>query len=124
MEEKFSMVSMKVPVNLIYEIAIPNSDVSIDPFVGLSLRGNVFGKLKYKYAGYDGETDIDIFDKKDMDKYLDSDPAKRFQNGWQAGARVKFAGKFFISASYGNDFSEIFEDVKIHTTTVSLGVCF
>ena len=61
----------------------------------------------------------DLFDDEDTDGY----PMKHFQVGWQVGLSLKIKS-LLIGASYGADFSEIAENVKVHTTSVTLGVCF
>jgi len=121
----FKMFSAKVPVNLIYDFAIPNSSIKIDPFVGLTLRYNISGKL----SGDDD--DIDLFDEDDMGK---DNTFKRFQAGWQIGAKARFNGGFTIGVAYGSDFSNIWEakakgssskaKAKVNTTTLTIGYAF
>ena len=43
---KFNMFSAKVPVNLLFSYPVSES-FSIEPYAGLYLRGNIFGKVKY-----------------------------------------------------------------------------
>lgn len=121
---KFTMFSAKVPINFVYDFALPNSTISIDPFVGLSLRYNISGKLS------DDDNDLDVFDKDDMGS---SDSTfKRFQAGWQIGAKVRFEGGFMAGVSYGSDFSNIWEvksgssKVKANSsaTTITIGYTF
>ena len=118
------MFSAKVPINFVYDFALPNSTISIDPFVGLSLRYNISGKLS------DDDNDLDVFDKDDMGS---SDSTfKRFQAGWQIGAKVRFEGGFMAGVSYGSDFSNIWEvksgssKVKANSsaTTITIGYTF
>jgi len=75
--------SIKVPVNLLYRVNIPNSNTSFIPFAGLYLRYNVWGNH-------------DMFDY-----------CKRFQVGGQAGLKAAFGGHFIMGVSYGADFNEI-----------------
>lgn len=49
---------------------------------------------------------------------------KRIQFGWEVGLSVYFANSLYCGASYGTDFSEITQDVKIHTVSVTLGYTF
>lgn len=109
---KIKYVSLKVPVNLIYDFEIPNTSISIDPFLGLKLRGNIWGQAKE-----DGDDSIDLFDSDEGDW-------KRFQIGWNIGVKAKFNNKFFVGLSYGSDFSEMAEDMKINETSISLGIVF
>ena len=115
---KLSMFSIKVPVNLVYKFNIPNSNIALCPFAGVNLRFNVSGKLKNEYEDDDDE-DFNVFDDDDMD-----DTWKRFQIGWQIGAKVMFNKSFTLGVSYGTDFSEICKKTKIKTTSVALGLCF
>ncbi|MBR5435263.1 MAG: outer membrane beta-barrel protein [Muribaculaceae bacterium] len=115
-EEKFRMFSVKVSVNLVYDWQLPNSSVSIRPFAGLTLRGNISGKEIEEDDEYKSE--YDLFDKKDMD----GEPFKRLQIGWQIGANVAFNNKFYLGLSYGSDFSEICKNVKISTTSITVGM--
>lgn len=122
-EEKINMFSAKVPVHVLYDWQIPNSSVSIIPFAGLNMRFNISGKLKYEEDddyGYGESYDANLFDKDEMD----GDQWKRFQIGWELGVKAKFNNKFMVGVSYGQDFSEIAEKVKIHTTSITLGYCF
>ncbi len=122
--EKISVISLKVPVNLIYKFDIPNSTVSLLPFAGLSFRGNLWGELKEEEE-YDGDSDsesFNLFDKDDMDGKEKT--WKRFQIGWQIGLKARFAERFIVSGSYGTDFSEIAKKFKVHTGTVSIGYTF
>ena len=110
-EMKWYMVSLKVPVNLMYEFEASDA-VSIVPFGGLTARFNLFGSYKY------GDSDsVDLFDKKKMG----NNPVKRFQIGWQIGCNVMFNNKWYLGASYGSDFSEVQKKTKISTTTVQVG---
>lgn len=122
-EIKFNMVSAKVPANLMYLFQIPNSSISLIPYVGVNFRYNILAKEKWTVEGYyeDIEEEYNLFDKDDMGK-----DAKwnRFQLGWNIGAKARFGGKFLVSLSYGSDFSEIAKKTKISTTSISLGYTF
>lgn len=134
-KNKFSMFSVKVPVNLIYNWQIPNSSISLMPFVGINMRYNLSGKQKYDWSldsDYDIEEvnevleeyygdDLDLFDKKDMGK---DDVWNRFQIGWHAGVKARFGKNLMVGFSYGTDFSEICEKAKIGTGTISVGYTF
>lgn len=138
---KLSLLSLKLPVNLVYKFDIPNCPISLMPFVGVTFRGNVWGKMKWKeYDNYYEENDdysASLFDKHDMgylvgyhiqhidyDKYDYDYTWKRLQMGWQAGLKAYIANKFIVSGSYGTDFNEIVKDYKVHTGTVSVGYTF
>ena len=103
-------VSVKLPVNLIYDIQIPNTKISLDPYAGLNLRGNVWGESMFSegvrtyIGGYDTWT--------------------RFQIAAQAGVKVRFNNKFFIGIGYGLDFNEIVENTKVNELSISAGIVF
>jgi len=134
-EDKYNMLSAKVPVNLIYKFNIPNSNVAIAPYFGANLRFNISGKSKTEFnedAGYEidkenwenkyGKIEKDLFDKKDMES---KDATwKRFQIGWQIGANAHFGENFLLGISYGSDFSELYKKAKINTTSITLGYKF
>lgn len=129
-ETKFtgSMLTAKIPVSLLYHVAIPNSDFAIEPFAGIDFKYNIIGTAKSEetYKNY-GETKKDekkidnIFDKKDCDGH----PANRFQAGWHVGANFVYK-KAFIGISYGQDFSKFHDDIdlKFNTLSATLGCRF
>ena len=113
------MVSAKIPLNLIYSYQIPNTEISIDPYIGLNFRFNIWGEIKQDWDG--GQT-ANVFDKDDMG---DSDNTwNRFQLGWHIGAKAKFSNSFFVGVAYGTDFSEITKYTHIEETTLTLGFVF
>lgn len=118
--EKIKMFSVKAPVNILYKYSIPNSSISICPFLGITLRYNLSAKYKYKSDFYEDEDEFNLFDDEDMD----DNAWKRFQIGWQIGTKIMFNNSFSLGVSYGTDFSEICEKTKIKTTSVALGLCF
>ena len=130
-ESKMTYMNLSVPINLAYRFAIPNSEIAITPFVGLTLKGNLIGKSEYEYS-YDDETEkseTNWFDEKydDEDEY-DEDKdygygAKRIQFGWNIGANVSY-NKFNVGICYGSDFSELWKETKTSNLAVSVGYSF
>ena len=123
-----SMLTAKIPVSLLYHVAIPNSDFAIEPFAGIDFKYNIIGTAKseetYKNYGKtkkDEEKIDNIFDKKDCDGH----PANRFQAGWHVGANFVYK-KAFIGVSYGKDFSKFHDDIdlKFNTLSATLGCRF
>lgn len=123
-----SMLTAKIPVSLLYHVAIPNSDFAIEPFAGIDFKYNIIGTAKSEETyNYYGETKKDedkidnIFDKKDCDGH----PANRFQAGWHVGANFVYK-KAFIGISYGQDFSKFHDDIdlKFNTLSATLGCRF
>lgn len=132
--QKTNFFSAKIPVSLMYKFDLPNSSVSLVPFVGVDFRFNISGKQKIEYDYddddyyyddyYDDDEDnyeLDLFDKKDMGK---NNVWKRFQIGWHIGINAHLGENWLIGVSYGSDFSEIAKKTKISTTSVTLGYRF
>ena len=69
--QKFNMLSAKVPVNLLYSYPV-NESFAIEPYAGLYLRGNIFGKVKYD-SSYDDDDDWGGYDDDDYDWGDDDD---------------------------------------------------
>ena len=113
-DRKRSVISAKIPINLIYDIDMPNSSVHFDPFVGVKFRGNIWGQSKYEY-GSESKT-YNLFDKDEGDW-------NRFQVGLQAGVKVRFDG-FFVGLGYGIDFNEIAKKTKINEWKIMAGLVF
>ena len=134
---------VNVPINLIYKFQLPNSSITIEPYVGLNLKAHLLGKMKTKYS-YEACCDdveeileeefedldeddmtVDYFDKKDMGgkKYVGS----RLNYGWQIGANVDF-GSAFAGISYGSDLNKFMEygkdDWTFSAFNVTVGVRF
>lgn len=134
---------VNVPINLMYKFQFPNSSVTIEPYVGLNLKGHLLGnmrtKISYEACCDDMEDELEdameeydeddlvanYFDKKDMGgkKYV----ATRLNYGWQIGANVDF-GSAFAGISYGSDFNKFQEcgkkDWKFSALNVTVGVRF
>lgn len=123
-EEDFSMWSLKLPVNLLCKFEIGNSGFSLLPFAGLTLRYNISAQIKEKASsnGQSYSEKYDLFKKSDMGS--SDNTWNRFQVGWQVGLKAIISKTVMIGASYGTDFSEIAEKIKLQTATVSLGCCF
>jgi len=119
------MASAKVPLNILYNFQIPNSTIEIAPYLGATLRYNIWGEEKVtpnsKYKD-EKEKTYNLFDKKDMGG---SDYTwNRFQIGWQVGVNARFNSKLLLGLSYGTDFSEIYKKGKINTASITIGYCF
>lgn len=122
--EKFNMLSVKVPLNIVYDFQIPNTNINLDPYLGLRFRGNILASLKQEveYKGSSDSETINLFDKDDMGG--SDNTWNRFQIGWQIGLKARFNNIFFVGVGYGTDFSEIAKKVKIKETQLSLGFVF
>jgi hypothetical protein len=112
---KLSMLSVKVPVNLLYSFQLPNSSVSIDPYVGIYGRAFILANQKVN-----GKT-ISWFDKDDVGESL---TWNRLQLGSQVGCNFRFNNKFYIGAEYAVDLTDIIEHVSINTFGINVGLIF
>ena len=122
---KTSTMNIAVPINVAYRFTLPNnSDVSITPFTGITLKGNLTMKQKCEYDEDDGDDEDDDerdwFDKKDVGE---KNTAKRFQVGWQIGAGLSY-NALYLGLSYGLDFTELAKKTKTSNFAVSLGYNF
>ena len=108
-ETKFNMLSLNIPVALTYRINVTD-DFAVSPNFGFDFRVNVMGKEKVTEDG-DEFYDTDLFSDADW---------KRFQAGWRIGVGLDYRALHF-GVQYGTDFNEIAEELKIATTSVTLG---
>ena len=122
-EQNFSMLSVPIPVNLVYDFQIPNSTVSIDPYVGLKLRGIILAQTKEEES-YRGRSNSETFNYFDKDDVGDDNTWKRIQIGWQIGVNARFNNKYMVGLSYGSDLSEVAKKTKIGQFSVKLGLVF
>ena len=120
-----TFLTVKVPVNLLYNFAIPNTNLSVMPYLGLNAQVHVLGQ-KNTSREYEGETQTyktNLFSKDDMVE----DPYNRFVLGWQIGAMVSF-DKYFVGIGYNGPVTNLYkyDDAKIQTSQVniSLGIMF
>ncbi len=98
---KYTGIAAEIPVNIGYKIAL-NDDFSLFPYVGVTGRYNITGK-------------IEVSDEEEK--------ADKFQYGWQVGLNASY-NNFNIGASYGADFNEIFEETKTTSIKISVGYNF
>lgn len=132
---KYTMMNIAVPINLAYRFTLPgNSDVSITPFTGITLKYNIALKSKktadddyYDYMGYskkqieEFEKSKDYFDKKDMEDKKNT--YKRFQFGWQIGAGLSYKA-LYLGLSYNIDFTEAAKKTKTSNFAATIGYNF
>ena len=133
---KFNMLSLKVPVNVVYSFAA-TENFNIEPYAGVYLRGNLLAKQKFEGNGGWDDDDWDDWDEWDDDYYSDFDddwettyeaPSssvgskdrdlfskddmgdaawKRIQLGMQFGVRARINQKFMIGIGYSMDLTNI-----------------
>lgn len=144
---KFNMLSLKVPVNLVF--AYPVSDAfTIAPYAGAYLRFNLFGKQKIdsKYTDWDDEDwgDVDDWDdwygarsqsKTSVHKVKDSydvfskddmgdDAWNRFNVGMQVGVRAHINNMFVVGVGYTQELTNICDHTKFSSVDLTLGIAF
>lgn len=136
-EQKYSIVSAKVPVNVMYAFEVPNSKITIAPFAGVTANLNLLATRKadvsltgmyadmadlvneFMPSGWDDSKNM--FDKDDMG---DSDNClNRFVLGGQIGANVYF-GNYYVGGSYGFSLTDALKDVKQNVCSITLGMKF
>ena len=111
-EVKANTLSLNIPVALTYRINVTD-DFAVSPNFGFDFRINMMGKLKELEDG-DELSNIDLYSDGDW---------TRFQAGWHIGVGLDYRALHF-GVQYGTDFNEIAEELKIATTSVTLGFNF
>lgn len=117
-EQKTTYVGVSVPLNLGYKFTITEKNLSIVPYVGVNLRGNIIGK--YKIIQDDEEEDYDYFDKDDVGK---DGQWKRVQFGYQLGIGLYY-NQVYVGVGHSKDMSELCKKTKISKTSITLGYTF
>lgn len=128
-----NLLSVKVPVSVIYRLNISNSNWSIIPKFGFDGRFNVLGKGKSTYTYEDYHSNkvtetykYDMFKvgKKGEDGGLNDSGNKcsRFQAGWHIGANVEYKSLLF-GVTYGTDMNAFCkDDNNVHFKTLAISV--
>lgn len=101
-EDKFNMISAKIPVNVMYSIQVSDG-FRIEPYAGVYGRVNIWGEEKY--TDEDGTEKANIFDKDEMGDLA----FKRFQLGWNAGVNFRITNAFTIGVGYYMDLLKVQE---------------
>ncbi|MDO4929795.1 MAG: outer membrane beta-barrel protein [Bacteroidales bacterium] len=127
---KYKYMNVAVPVNLAYKLTFPNGKVSISPYLGLTLKYNIEGKVKIDFDSEYlklNDIEVDCFDKEDMKEYgsyIGSEKVfRRIQIGWQVGAGFSY-NALYLGLHYGCDFGEITKNAKISNWGLSIGANF
>lgn len=134
-EVKHSFLNLTVPVNLVYKYEIPNSGVTLAPYVGIYLRGNILAKTEDEYTvSGQGYNDSDSEETNWFDAIDDNEPgygANRFSIGWNIGVGVEWS-KLYVGIAYGSDFNKYVDidesgvkaNTKISTFSATVGFNF
>ncbi len=114
---KFNMVAVKIPINVMYSFDVSDA-VSIQPYAGVYGRVGIIAQEKYEGVK------LNYFSKDDMGDFA----WKRFQFGWNAGIKFRFAQKFTVGAGYYMDLMKImsYNEHKSHFQgfDITLGLNF
>jgi hypothetical protein len=112
--EKATLLSAKIPLNLVYSFQLPGTSVSLDPYAGIYGRAFIIGK-----SSYEGES-WNYFSEDDMGE---GNTWNRFQLGAQFGINVNFS-QFYAGIGYGMDILEVTDDTTIRGLDITLGMKF
>ena len=125
-KSSLTFLSLNVPVNISYKYSIAGVDgLSIAPYIGLHLTGNIIGSGKIEDETYvNGDLDesdeetYSLFSEDDMGK---DNTASRFQLGWQIGVGLNYK-KLYFGVGYSAEFSEYMKKVNTGGVTLTLGL--
>ena len=134
MERKTTYLSVNVPVSLAYKFSLSNKNISIVPYLGINLKGNIIGKSKLEIVE-DREDEEEFWDDyedsiRKETNWFDKKEAgskdnqwKRFQFGWQLGVGIHY-NQVYVGVGYGKDFNELYKKAKVSKTSITLGYSF
>lgn len=134
-----NLLSVKVPVSVLYRYNIANSNWSIIPKAGFDGRFNVLGKGKETYTDYHYSDKLTITNRYNMFKEGENgkdgynglnasgDKCSRFQVGWHVGANVEYKS-LLLGITYGTDmnafckeFNETVYNIHFKTLLITIG---
>lgn len=124
-----NVVTVNIPMNIMYCFTIPNIDVNLMPYAGLDFSWNVAAVQNYtEWISINGDKTsktekTHMLSKDDMGGH----PLRRVELGWQAGAKVSY-GSLLFGVSYHGPFTnlQVYDDYKLRRSQVniSLGIIF
>lgn len=116
-----SFLTLKVPVSVMYNFNIPNTSLSLMPYVGLNVQGHLLGQQKYtrKYDDESESATVNFFSEDDMGE----DKLNRFVLGWQIGAKIAY-DRYFFGVAYDGPVTNLRKDgdFKVNTSQVNLSI--
>ena len=141
-EAKYKFLNLAVPVNFAYRVNVADA-FSIQPFVGVNMKFNLVGKVKYTETE-DGESesyDVGFFTKEKFEGeeqpyYFgkdDDNKAKRFQLGLNVGCGFNIAKRLYVGYTFQPDLVKYAEcyggdnktyKVKTRSNVITLGFNF
>lgn len=111
-------INIVVPINLSYKFSFSESDFSVSPFVGVTLKGNVLGKQKW--SDEDDSFDCDFLTKKTWEvRTILGNVSGRLA----IGANVDYKS-LSVGMHYGSDFSKLAKKTNSSNWAITLGYSF
>lgn len=138
LEAKTTSLSVSVPVNLAYKFTVAEKNLSIVPYIGVNLKGNIIGKTKREFVdfekGYYYESEQEFWEDneglQEETNWFDKKEAgskdsqwKRVQFGWQLGIGLYY-NQVYVGVGYSKDMSELCKKTKVSKTSITLGYTF
>lgn len=138
LEVKNTYLSVNVPINLAYKFTLAEKNISIVPYVGVNLKGNIIAKSKMDFVDFDDDgyydsekefwedyddmkQEMNMFDKKDVGSK--DAQWKRVQFGYQLGIGLYY-NQIYVGVGHSKDMSELCKKVKMSKTSITLGYTF
>lgn len=134
-----NLLSVKVPVSILYRWNVANSNWSVIPKAGFDGRFNVLGKGKVAYTDSDYSHEFTTTNRYNMFKEGENgkdgynglnasgDKCSRFQVGWHVGANVEYKS-LLLGITYGADmnafckeFNETVYNIHFKTLSITIG---
>lgn len=111
-DQTSNFLNLSVPLNISYKYSIPGvNNLSVAPYIGLHLTGNLIGRSKDENYGVD------------WNHFGSNLKAKRIQGGWQIGVGVNYKA-LYAGVGYSAEFTEYAKNVNTGGVTLSLGLNF
>lgn len=110
-KESINLGTAKIPVNLAYRFALPNSKISITPYAGLNAKFHIWGNVKESYGSQSVSQSL----------FEGDESANRFQVGFQVGGKVDF-GSAYVGISYSKDITSFESESNYKTTFGSTSI--
>lgn len=124
-----SFFSARIPVNLLYSIPIPNTNINIIPYTGFSFIGYIVGQQKDTEWTAINDTKETTTEKTNLfkDDDMGNNPLNRLAIDWQLGAKLTYY-RLIFSLSYEGPCTNLqkTDDYKLRRsqTNISVGILF
>lgn len=124
-EDKIDLIAFYIPVNVTYDIKLPNSNVVITPYAGLRFSFNFTTSMSSsnKLTAYSQRKGYPIPEYQRLNiMTAEADAWKLFNIGWQAGVNARLTRRFYTGIGYTMDFMNISTNTRIISAAVKCGV--